>query len=195
MNKPKKVFYIICILASVYFSTNLIRIYNYSSIYYEQDSDVAIVLGAGTNNGILSPVFKERVNHSIYLYKKGLVNKIIFTGGYGEKQIQSDSEIAMRYAIKKGVHKENIIIEQKSKFTYENLSESKKIIDSLGLKTALIISDPLHMKRSIKIAKNEGINCLSSPTKTTMYRSNIAKIKFLLYETFYFSLREPISIF
>ncbi|WP_052303999.1 YdcF family protein [Cellulophaga algicola] len=69
-----------------YFVLNSVRIYNYSFEYNEHKSDVAIVLGAGTNIGKLSPVFKERINHSILLYNKGIVKKIILTGGFGKGQ-------------------------------------------------------------------------------------------------------------
>ncbi|PCI99187.1 MAG: multidrug MFS transporter [Flavobacteriales bacterium] len=178
-----------------YFILNSIRIYQYSFVYFENKSDVAIVLGAGTNEGKLSPVFKERINHSLLLYKKGLIDKIIFTGGFGKGQTESDSQIAKNYALKNGVPEYNIIIEDKSQFTIENISESKLIMDSIGVKTALIISDPLHMKRAIKLAEFYGIDCTPSPTKTTMYKSTYPKTKLLLYETFYFSLREPISLF
>jgi len=178
-----------------YLVLNSIRIYKYSFIYFEKKSDVAIVLGAGTNDGVLSPVFKERINHSLLLYKKGLVDKIIFTGGFGKGQKKSDSQIAKNYALKNGVPEHNILIEDKSQFTIENISESKIIMDSIGVKTALIISDPLHMKRAIKLAVNTGIDCKPSPTQTSMYKSTYPKMKQLLYETFFFSLREIISIF
>ncbi|MBL1279717.1 MAG: YdcF family protein [Fluviicola sp.] len=191
----KKKYIILFGLIIGYFLLNSIRIYNYSFVYSENKSDVAIVLGAGTNDGKLSPVFKERINHSILLYNNGIVNKIILTGGFGKGQKQSDSQTAKYYAIEKGIPEENIIIEEKSKYTTENLEQSKQIMDSLGMKSALIVSDPLHMKRAIKLAENYGIVCKSSPTKTTMYKSTYPKIKQLLYETFYFSLREPISIF
>ena len=191
----KKKYIILFGLIIGYFLLNSIKIYNYSFVYSENKSDVVIVLGAGTNDGKLSPVFKERINHSILLYNNGIVNKIILTGGFGKGQKQSDSQTAKYYAIEKGIPEENIIIEEKSKFTKENIEQSKQIMDSLGMKSALLVSDPLHMKRAIKLAENYGILCESSPTKTTMYKSTYPKIKQLLYETFYFSLREPISIF
>lgn len=171
-----------------YFIFNGIIIYRYSSKYYEVKSDVAIVLGAGTSNGKLSPVFKERVNHSIYLYGEGIIEKILLTGGYGDGQNQSDSEIAKEYLLNQGIPNEVIIIENKSKYTIENLKESKQIMDSLGLVSALIVSDPLHMKRSIELAKKLNIDCKPSPTKTSMYISFLPRTKSLVYETFFYSL-------
>lgn len=195
MKLKKKQFIILLGALLGYFVINSIRIYTYSFEYNESKSDVAIVLGAGTNDGKLSPVFKERINHGILLYNSGVVDKIILTGGFGKGQKQSDSQTAKYYAIEKGVPENNIIIEEESKYTTENLEQSKQIMDSLGLKNALLVSDPLHMKRAIMLAKYYGINCKSSPTKTTMYKSTYVKAKQLLYETLYFSLREPLCIF
>ncbi|MFT5780463.1 MAG: uncharacterized SAM-binding protein YcdF (DUF218 family) [Crocinitomicaceae bacterium] len=168
--------------------TNGIIIYSYSFEYSEEKSDVAIVLGAGTNNGQVSPIFRERINHSIYLFNEKRVQMILLTGGYGDGQSRSDSEIAREYLVNKGVPNEVIIIEKKSRYTVENLKESVHIMDSLGLKSALIVSDPLHMKRSIALAEKFMIDCKPSPTKTTMYRSFLPKAKSLMYETFYYSI-------
>jgi len=184
----KKYLYYVAILVLIYFVSNSYKIYNYASVYSEDNCDVAIVLGAGTNEGKLSPVFCERINHSIYLYNKGAVEKIIITGGYGEGQKISDSEVGRNYAMTKGVLSTDVLGEKKSRYTIENLIESKLMMDSLGLKTALLVSDPLHMKRAINLAKNLDIDCKPSPTKTSMYRTKLPKLKSLIYETFYYSL-------
>lgn len=175
-----------------YFMLNALRIYNYSSEYSEEQSDVAIVLGAAINNGTPSPVFRERINHSIYLYKKGVIDKVIYTGGVGNGQTQSESEVAKLYAISKGVKKEDILIEKVSKYTTQNLSEAKKLLTSHNLNGVLLISDPLHMKRGMLHAENNGIQCKSSPTKTSMYSSKSVKFKQLMYEAFFYSLSEPL---
>lgn len=184
----KKTFFTIILLTIGYLSFNTLSIYQFSKIYSEKKSDIAIVLGAGTSNGQLSPVFKERINHSIYLYNHQIVHKIIFTGGYGIDQTTSDSQVAKLYASDMGLPESDLIIEEKSRYTIENLMESKKIMDSLNLHTALLVSDPLHMKRAMKMANELGINCQSSPTKTSMYRSAKTRMNSLCYETFFFSI-------
>ena len=191
----KRLIAILALSFFVYFVVNAIRIYNYSTQYSEEKSDVAIVLGAAINNGTPSPVFRERINHSIYLYKKGVVKKLIYTGGKGKGQVQTESEVAKSYAIHKGVKKEDILIEEKSKNTVENLSEAKKIMDSNKLKNALLISDPFHMKRGVMYAENNDIHYKPSPTKTSMYKSKMSKFFQLMYESFFYSLSEPMSIF
>lgn len=171
----------------IYFFINAFRIYQYSDEYSEDRSDVAIVLGAATNEGEISPVFRERINHAIYLYYQKRINKIIFTGGFGKGQRNSDSSLARKYAVDHGVQEIDIWIEENSHFTLENLVESKKIIDTTSCKTILLISDPMHMKRSIDLANNMGLICKPSPTPTTMYQSTGAILRQLLYESFFYT--------
>ena len=188
MKRLKKIVIYIGAVLLLFVIFNAIRIYNYSFEYSERKSDVAIILGAGTNNGVLSPVFTERVNHGIYLYQNQLVGKIILTGGIGEGQSISDSEVAKRYAIENGVPAVDLLIETHSNYTYENLSEAKRLMDALNFSSALIVSDPLHMKRSMELAISINIECKPSPTKTSMYRTTFPKLKSLIYETFYYTM-------
>lgn len=164
------------------------NIYKFSFQYSEKKSDVAIILGAGTKDSIISPIFIERLNHGLYLYQNKIIKTIIITGGFGKNQKYSDSKLGMNYLVSNGVKKEDIYIEEVSTNTLENLVESKKIMQINGLNSALIISDPLHMKRSISLAKTIGIQCLSSPTRTSAYKSKNTKFKSLLNETYYFIL-------
>ncbi len=84
----------------------------------------------------------------------------------------------------------NILIETRPRYSIEKLRETKFIMDSCGFKTALLVSDPLHMKRSMAIAKEMNLCVEPSPTKSTMYRSFVPKAESLLYETFYYSIGE-----
>lgn len=118
----------------------------YANKSQTQKADVAIVLGAGVENEEPSPVFKERINHAILLYQDGYVGKIIFTGGVSKGNKISDSTIAGNYALENGVDAEAILIEDNSTITQENLKFAKQIMEENGLSTALIVSDPLHMK-------------------------------------------------
>ncbi|PHS31384.1 MAG: protein sanA-like protein [Methylophaga sp.] len=159
-------------------------------IYGGQDhaikSDYAIVLGAAAYHKNPSPVFKERIDHAVSLYHQGLVAKIIFTGGYGSGAPYAESEVAKRYALRKGVENADILIETRSRSTVNNLIEAKALMDSGGFGTAIIVSDPLHLKRASIIAKNLNITAVTSPTPTSRYRSFKVKFKFLVREVYFY---------
>ncbi len=149
-------------------------------------TDAAIVLGAAVWGDEPSPVFKERINHSIWLYKHGYVDKIIFTGGKDETDQYAESEVAREYAIDKNINKKDILIEMKSKITEENLEYAYDIAKMNNLNTFTLVSDPLHMKRASLIAKQHGLRVYSSPTKSSAYKTVKSKVSFFLRELFFY---------
>ena len=52
--------------------------------------------------------------------------------------------------------------------------------------SCIIVSDPLHMKRSMLMAKDLNMKAYSSPTPTTRYKSLKTKIPFLNREVFFY---------
>ncbi len=130
-----------------------------------------MVLGAAAWNDEPSPVLRERINHSIWLYVNDYVDKIIFTGGKGTGDKYAESEVARDYAIKNNVNSEDIMIETKSKITEENLKYAYEIAIEKNFNTFTIVSDPLRMKRSILMAKNTGMEAYSSPTQSSVYKT------------------------
>lgn len=156
----------------------------------KQKADVAIVLGASVHDNDPSPVFRERIEHAITLYNEGYVDAIIMTGGVGEGNIRSEADIAREYAERRGVPADAIYLEETSHVTRDNLRNAKQIMEEQGMETALVVSDPLHMKRAITMARDLGMTAYSSPTPTTMYRTWKTKLPFLLREeTFYIAYR------
>ncbi len=161
-------------------------IWLYAETDETQKADVAIILGAGTDGDTVSPVFAERIHHGIWLYENGYVDYVLFTGGVGGDNTRSDAWVAKAYAISKGLPKTAILIEETSTITEENLENARLIMEAEGLSSALLVSDPLHMKRAMLVAKDYGVTAYSSPTPTTMYRSLGTKLLFLTREVFFY---------
>ena len=185
-NKTKRIFMILIGLFVSYIIYIAVSISLYGNINEITKADAAIILGAGTWGDKPSPVFEERINHGIWLYKNGYVDKLIFTGGMGENNEFSDSSIAKDYAIKQLIPSEDIFVEEKSTITQENISNSIQILEDNKLSTVIFVSDPLHMKRAMLMAKDYHINAYSSPTPTTKYVSLKSKTLFLVREVFFY---------
>ncbi len=159
-----------------------IDIYAYSSATDSSPADVAIVLGAATWGAKPSPVFEERIKHAINLYKTGQIQAIIFTGGMGHDEQVAESVVASQYAVQGGVAARDIYSETSSTLTYENLCGAKAIIQQEHFGRVLVVSDPLHMRRSMIMARDLGIDAYPSPTPTSRYVSLLGKIKFVWAE-------------
>lgn len=188
MNKKfgiRLVFAIIVIFL-IFICYSAISIWSFSNKNQLVKTDAAVVLGAAAWGDEPSPVLRERINHSIWLYENGYVEKIIFTGGKGKDAESAESEVARDYAIKNNVNAEDILVETKSKITEENLKYAYEIANENNLNTFTIVSDPLHMKRAILMAKDTGMEAYSSPTQSSVYKTLKSKVPFLFRELFFY---------
>ncbi len=181
--KNLKYFAIIALCVWGLFFNTMRSIRKYSKNYSESPADVAIVLGAGTANGKISQVFEQRLLHAKTLLEKNVVDHVILTGGYGEGQKISDALAAKNYLIHKGVEAEKLFLEDQSKITYYNVKNAKDIMNVHDWSTALVVSDPYHMKRAMHMCKKMEVEALPSPTPTSMYRSRSTKLQFLVTES------------
>ena len=170
----------------IYVLGTALSIVSFSEKDETRQADAAVVLGASVYDNSPSPVFRERIDHAVDLYNDGYVNAIIMTGGVGEGNIRSEADIAREYAVQQGVPADVIFKEEDSSITAENLEMAKRVMSEQGFDTALIVSDPLHMKRAMMYADDLGMKAYSSPTPTSLYRSWKTKLPFLFREEFFY---------
>jgi len=163
-----------------------LSIYLYGNTPSKVPADAAIVLGAAAWGDKPSPVFRERINHGITLYKRNDIQRLIFTGGKGDSSEPAEAIVAKRYAIAQGVDAEDILTETKSRTTRQNLYYASQVAATHQLRRILIVSDPLHMKRAVLMARDLGIDAYPSPTPTTRYRSFKSQMSFLARETYFY---------
>ena len=161
-------------------------VYSYAGYSDEVKADGIVVLGAAAWEDQPSPVFQERINHAIQLYKDGYAPIIVFTGGKGVGEDVAESEVAKQYAIKRGARPEAVLVETQSRTTEQNLYYAGQLAADHHITTLILVSDPLHMKRAMLIGQDMGLQVYSSPTPTTRYQSFMAKLQFLIRETYYY---------
>ncbi|MBR3133710.1 MAG: YdcF family protein [Clostridia bacterium] len=158
------------ILATLYCN---IRAAKYKPDY---DKDFIIILGSQIRaDGSLMPLLKARVDKAIEFAKeqKEKENRdIIFipSGGQGPDEIVSEAESMKKYLIENGIDPKNIVIEDKSTSTIQNMKFSKEIIDELNKDGNVVFStNDFHVFRSGVIASNEGLDCVGMGCKTKRY--------------------------
>jgi uncharacterized SAM-binding protein YcdF (DUF218 family) len=186
MRRFGKIVLAIIAVTVVVITVTAARIYRYSSVAVDKQADAAVVLGAAVWSQNVSPVFRERINHAVDLYRKGKVRKLIFTGGQGNSNEPTEAAAASSYAQANGIPIQDILVEQKSHTTFENIVNAKQLADANSLKTVLIVSDPMHMKRAMTMARDVGLRAYPSPTPTTRYVGWRTQMSELARETFYY---------
>jgi uncharacterized SAM-binding protein YcdF (DUF218 family) len=148
-------------------------------------ADCIIVLGAAVQDGQPSPVFAERIRHGVNLFHAGMAPVIIFTGGLGDADSLAESRVASDFAVSLGVPASAILREENSRTTRQNLLEARTLMHAHGFQSALIVSDPLHLRRSLWMAEDLGITAAPSPTPTSRYRSLGSRAGFLARELYF----------
>ncbi|MEP6201478.1 MAG: YdcF family protein, partial [Marinomonas sp.] len=132
-----------------------------------------------------TPVFAARIDHAIALHNAGRVEKIIFTGGKSPDDELSEAASARKYAIARGINADAILIEEQSGSTRANLVEAKVILETEKLSDALIVSDPLHLRRASLMAAELKIDAATSAAPTSRYQSFSTQLPFLLREVYF----------
>ena len=101
------------------------------------DRDFIIVLGCRIRrDGTPTPLLRGRVDRAIAFYKKqkeetGKMPVFITSGGKGEDEVKSESASMKEYLLSQGIPEEQIIEENKSANTYQNMLFSKEKIDAV----------------------------------------------------------------
>jgi uncharacterized SAM-binding protein YcdF (DUF218 family) len=149
-------------------------------------ADVAVVLGAAVQGDRPSPVFEERIRHGVTLWRQGRVRKLLFTGGSGGGGEGAEAAVARQFALALGVPAEAILSEERSRTTLQNLMEARPVMRAAGLRSILLVSDPLHMKRALAMCASLAMDCTGAPTPTSRYRGFFAKAGFLLRELLFY---------
>ena len=152
-----------------------------------REVDVIIILGSAVwPGGRPSPSLEARIRHGIAVYRQGMADYLLFSGGVG-RWPPAEAEVMRRMAVSEGVPDEAILLDTESRSTLQSVRCADSMMRRRGWTTALIVSDPFHMLRATIMARDEGIQAwgspaLDSPTYTIRHRR------------YYYTLREVIAI-
>jgi uncharacterized SAM-binding protein YcdF (DUF218 family) len=132
-----------------------------------READAIVVLGAAHYEETPSAVFAARLDHAIELYKAGFATYLVTTGGRAPGDVLSEAEAARLYAEKRGVPADAILSEDRGRDTLASLRNVSKVLREKDLRSAVFVSDRLHMLRVLRIAEDLRIESYGSPTTTS----------------------------
>lgn len=114
-----------------------------------------LVFGAAVHKGSLpGPGIARRVQTAARLYRVGLLQHIILTGGKGEPGVASEAAVMRDVALKNGIATGDLSLEERARSTWENLLFSKPLTGSCT--TVIGISDRYHLARITYLARRQG---------------------------------------
>lgn len=155
------------VMVSLYLASVTYLVYQQGQTDHTQRADAAVVLGAAVWVGNPSPVLKARLDHALKLYQSNTVSVIIVTGGVGKGDTMSEAAAGAAYLVANGVPAGHILQETAGTSTLQSLQGAVALAAVNNIQTVLIVSDPFHMLRSLKMAGDLGLTAYASPTTTS----------------------------
>lgn len=167
------------ILATASFFNTMLLIFSVACLSFFNRSthkkiDYIIVHGAGLIDNKITPLLASRVDAAIAIFKQNKrMPKIIMSGGIGKGKKYSEAEIMAEYAIEQGVPVSQILLENQSHTTEENLRNSERIVltdNASADPQVLIVTSDFHIFRTLLLARSLHINIhLNRGSKTASY--------------------------
>ena len=140
------------------------------------DRDYVIVLGCKIRaDGSLYPLIRGRVDRAIAFWRAqaaatGKLAVLIPSGGKGEDEPMAEADAMAQYMREQGVPADQILIENQSKTTLENLRFSRKLIEERGsADKAAFSTSSYHVYRGGILAAEAGWNIDGMGSRTKWY--------------------------
>lgn len=140
------------------------------------DKDYIIILGCAiSEDGKPLPLLRGRIDRALQFAreqfeKTGKMPKFVPSGGQGVDECISEAESMKNYLLTQGVTEDDILPENRSVNTLENMKFSKAIIDADGRGDKIIFSTTnYHVFRSGIYAKQAGVDAQGIGSKTKWY--------------------------
>ncbi len=126
-------------------------------------TETAVVLGAQVlSGGRPSGTLRARTRHAARLYAEGVIKLVIPTGGVGEHP-PSEAEVMSGILREAGVPEEDILLEGEARNTRESARLVAEMAGERGIRSLIIVTDPLHCVRTVGAFRAEGLWVRASP--------------------------------
>ncbi|RIV27126.1 YdcF family protein [Fibrisoma montanum] len=147
---------------------------------------IAVVLTGGMMNVTEQPEVgrpllgreADRAQQAFYLYKTGVVQKIVISGGQGrlpfqQVDVNDEGEMTAEFLRMVGVRPEDILLEGKSRNTRENALFSAQLLkERFNTNRCILVTSASHMRRSVACFQKAGVQVIPFPANfLSGYRS------------------------
>ncbi|MFQ5774081.1 MAG: YdcF family protein [Kiloniellaceae bacterium] len=116
--------------------------------------DVIVVLG-GPDTAL-----RRRIAHGVRLFDEGRADRILLTGR--GRRAAVEAEVMRDRALAAGVPNDRIVLEAESLSTLENAAFSARIMRARGWRSALVVTDFLHVPRALLAFRSVGVRAKAS---------------------------------
>jgi uncharacterized SAM-binding protein YcdF (DUF218 family) len=175
---------IILAAASIY-TVALVMVLVVSQQDQRRAVDAIVVLGAAQYNGRPSPVLRARLDHALRLYNEGYAPRIVVTGGVGRGDTTSEAIVGRHYLLARDVIPGDVVVQPQGRSTQASMTAVADWLESEGLHSVILVSDPFHMFRLRLEARRTNLEAYTSPTASSPISDNpVVELRYLAAEGF-----------
>jgi SanA protein len=128
--------------------------YVYQEAENAPKAQVVLIPGAAlARGGVPSPIFSDRVNTAVVLYKAGKVTKFLVSGD-NSTVAHNEVDTVTTYLRDKGIPDEDIFLDHAGFDTFSSMYRAR---DVFGATSILIASQSFHLPRAVFIARSLGL--------------------------------------
>ena len=166
-----KLIFAATLLAFAFFALMIIFISASGKTTAKYTEDAAIVLGAGIRGDEVTPMLAARLDAAYDYLQKNTKAVVVVSGVRGSWESISEALAMQRYLVDKGMPENRILLEDKSANTYQNLRNSKRILDSYFNRpySVVCITSRSHLFRATRIGRKLGFNMTGLSAEIPFY--------------------------
>lgn len=171
-------------LVMLYLAVTFVQVWQASGRDQARPAQAIVVFGAAQYNGRPSPVLRARLDHALALYKRGLADNVVVTGGRREGDRFTEASVSAAYLSERGVPESALLREVSGRSSWQSLASASRFLkrQEPPITRVLLVSDGYHAARIAAIAKELGLEAHTSPVRGVSSRG-AAKLVHLGKET------------
>lgn len=158
----------VLVLAGImYVFLNIVQVWSVGRSDSRKEVDAIVVMGVAQYDGRPSPQLQARLDHVLTLWKQGVAKLVVTTGGNQPGDRFTEARASADYLIAAGIPESSISMEDVGSTTLQSLQGVVEILNSRGLTSVEIVTDPYHALRSQLIAQDLGLTAYVSPAENS----------------------------
>ncbi len=166
-----------------------IPLYVAGSIWYNArnsepvKSDVILVMGAAQFDGRPSDVLLARLKQSKIIFNDKVAPRIYTIGAGAPGDRTTEAAASRNWLVSNGIKKSNILAIAKGRDTLSSTKAYAAQMKKSNLSSVVIVTDPYHCFRAVKMAQDQDLIPTCSPVKSGLAAVENSSFKYLTRET------------
>lgn len=172
MKQAIRVIVVASLVAVAYFALTVVQVWRVGTNDQARPVDAIVVMGVAQYDGRPSPQLQARLDHVLTLWRGGVADIVVTTGGNQPGDRFTEAEASANYLQEAGVPESAILQETIGASTYESIEGVHALLSARDMDRIVIVTDAYHASRSRMIAQDFGLEAYVSATPSSVVSGN-----------------------